>query len=49
MEIHFNPALPQKPVIQLSPLKKAISDIRDRFKHDKARVVFVAEKSMQTS
>jgi len=49
MEIHFSPALPQKPVIQLSLLKKAISDIRDRFKHDKAGVVFIAKKCMQTS
>lgn len=37
MEGCSGPALPQKPVIELSPLKKAISDIRDRFKHEKAR------------
>lgn len=49
MEIHFSPALPQKPVIQLSPLKKAISDISDRFKHDKARMAFIVGKSVQTS
>lgn len=37
MESCSGPALPQQLVIYSSPLKKAISDIRDEFKHDKAR------------